>query len=192
MENSRHANTIITLSAYIIGFTSAYIAFGVPPLETADIPVQVANVITSTNQNIQLTVDTAPTEPVIFATSDTFNLLISTDVLRLVSDDSSRALALVAPDESESIQAQGTFIYDIISAAISPDESFVFYCAQEVLNGEVCQPYIYDVKNDLIYKLLTNDANVLLSEVQAQPVWSDDGILTVGGFISTTADTPWK
>ena len=179
MENER---VYILIFSYLIGFVTAYIAFGVAV--TPD-NTQTAVVLTAADQaarDIPTAAESAPPAgpPSLSERADGLYVMVGGEE-RIISGQSLTDTA-----------ADG-FHTKIISAAISPNEEFVVYCAQTATTAALCQPFVYDIAANVIYRVTVGDTNQQLSVSisDADINWLDDR-LVIADYLSLDGEVPWR
>ena len=159
MEGTRNERVAIVLTAYVIGFITAYIAFGVMQLESsvkfAQVPAQnTALVIAS--QNTDMSVEL--TESGLFLLQGNERTLISA--------------------ASDSGLAEGTHV-DISNYSLSDDESQVYFCELPTLDSESCRPYIYSINDAVVYPVTVGNERVAYDALNHKVSWNEARELVV-------------
>lgn len=129
----RHERAIVLTLAYIIGFTTAYIAFGISTDDAGERIVRSA----SQSQNVA-SVMTAMPEPLI--TTDDVGL--DDRGLYVVLDGEEQFVSGILPEGAEPGAGYHVSI-DVLSLA--NDGRLLYYCAQESFEQEGCTEYVYNV-----------------------------------------------
>lgn len=182
MENSRHDRAIIMVSTYIIGFVSAYIAFGVEQLEQyIEVPAPVAQTIS------------APVTERVEVTAKPSSLVIDHRGLVLVTDEEEILLATRKSYAQTANVIAGTreATHKLIEAELSRDGMYAYFCEQVDESDEVCSAYVYSVKKDIMYPLQI-DREIYTPNIDEHfSAWSAGGYLMVDGYSSVSSNTPW-
>ncbi len=176
MEGTQYERAVTVLASYIIGFVTAFIAFGVTQLDTevkfvaAPKATQSAAVVTATNAAPAAAV--VPTAPAAAAEA----VVMETEVgLVYVANGVETLLSLFdAAGGTDGIHAA------ITQYELSPDGQFVYFCEQGSLESAACTPFLYDVTSEVVYPLTQGGARIALDAEVAQLNWSANGLLSVG------------
>lgn len=166
MEGTQYERAITVLASYVIGFVTAFIAFGVTQLEgdvkfvAAPSPIQAASV--------------AAARPV---TSPAQTATVQQNETGLVYLNGAEEVLLSAYDTTE--RADGIHVA-ITQHELSPDGQFVYFCEQGTLETNACTPFLYDVVGEMVYPLKQGGARIALTAEVAQLNWSANGLLSVG------------
>ena len=182
MENSRHDRVIVIVSSYIIGFTSAFIAFGLTntsnnnlKLTTSDFKVahEVANVVESEKK--------------------TASLHIEADGLVVVTPEGERLLsARKTPELAASVIASKPgYAVKLTEAELSRDSKYVYFCEQLSSDTETCDPYVYSLSEDVLHPVKVGGEDYKPVNETHHSAWSPAGFLTLDGHISTSIAEPW-
>ena len=161
MEGTRNERVAILLIAYIIGFITAYIAFGVIQLEdSVKFPNQTASVISTQRQVV-----------------DTTNVFVALD---------KEGLVLIKNDERTllSITDEGALLSDgvhtsIVEYALSPDKSQVYFCELPSDDSKSCRPYIYSIVDEVVYPVTIKGERVAFEAKNHTVAWSEEGELII-------------
>lgn len=162
MEGTRNERVAILIAAYVIGFITSYIAFGLTQLSDKFVyvpTVQTASVVSATQS----------------ASESVAIPAINKDGLVVVKDNEVRLLsALAAP--SDDVLPEGSHV-SIADYALSPDGQHVYFCEVPAADLGVCRPYIYDVAEDMLYPVLSDGQRVAFDTEGETVYWSSDGTL---------------
>jgi len=185
MEGTRHEKIVLVLVAYVIGFITAFIAFG---LKGDSVPV----LVRSENLSSQLNVNS---EEYTTADAAITDVGFGSDGLFVMTNDSERILsadknALSASVISTTDNIPG-FYFSIIDAEASRDGKFAYFCEQRVADAEECYPYVYSIDDDSVHAVKV-DGSLYLSPIAShESSWSERGVLTLNQMMSVDAATPW-
>ena len=190
MEGTKHEKVVLVVLAYIIGFTTGLIGFGVnqsgfistdanySELELGEQEVSVAK--SDINSN-----------------TDNGDEIVSykDGRLRLIDDDNTLLLSidknLVDEESLDSFTEQG--IHTAIPYfIISPDQHYVYFCEQRSTE-DACTNFVFDTESSIIQFVSNGGEKLSTTAATAQGVyWNDDGGLVIGDLTSLALDTPWK
>lgn len=184
----QHERAAIMALTFCIGFTTAFIGYGIP---TTSAPIAVTPV--SNTQTASLA-DTQPArivepsyttggggQPASRVSLDTDGLwFIVAGEEYLVSPSTS-----LAPD----IQEAHT---DIHQALARTDSSYLFFCAETLETAGLCEPRVFDLANFRIHQVQSQGQTGTLDPATMQVTWLADGRLSINGFTSAAATMPWQ
>lgn len=175
----RHENIVLVVLSYIIGFTTAYIAFGIAPditHQAAYTPGHANEPEFSTDKN-----DAHDDSPIdIFITEDG------------MFADVAGSERVISGKLRDGVTTGPGFHVSIPRYEPSPEGEYVYYCEQQSSSENVCHEYLYLVQEHLI-KPLKAQGEALTSSVSDSGFrWMREGVLASPQFISETPDTPWK
>lgn len=181
MENSRHERALVVAASYVIGFASAFIAFGVTQSHT------VVPIVTHYAPQSQRAIETEPVKETTLRMEEAGLVLVSEDLERLLSARKSSPLvasAITAANEPG-------FAESLVEAELSRDGKFAYFC--EVLNEEdaTCDAYVYDVALDSLYPVQVRGEVYQPQITSHRSSWTPAGYLTVDQFRSVSTDKPW-
>lgn len=180
MEGTRHEKVALIIAAYIIGFTTAFIAFGLFKSgtfeQTTFVPVQVtrANV-----GDLSFKTNVGLEEDGLYAVTSNYDRILSAD-----------KRALTASAISSLVDGSG-YHYRIIDAEASRNAKFVYYCEQLSAEAPTCDAFVYDLEKDVVHPVTIN------GEVASYPVdehnsyWLGGSTLHVNGATSADGNKPW-
>lgn len=165
----KHERATITFLAYIIGFTTAFIGFGIDYSSQATTPA--SSVQTTAKESV-----------------DTISLIKNSEGLFVNMDGTKRVLSAQVIG---AVQQHG-YHKDIVSSAVSNSGRYVYYCALHEVDAEFCVQYIYDTEVDATHlvKREGSTAQLLKEPANAQAVWEGD-LLNIQSFVSINSQTPW-
>jgi len=175
MKYSRDA--LILVLSYIIGFTTAYIAFGI------DKPVgeqQEYNTNNMVSAHFSKDVDT----------HTNVGIAVREDGLYALLGDKTRILSAQAASASAS---RPGWHYKVIETAVSPNNRYVYYCVQMSEASSECVHYVYQVDEDIVYKVSQADGEQLSSDINSTDAgWTETNLLSLNGYISASVAEPWR
>jgi hypothetical protein len=177
----KHERAGLILLSYLIGFTTAFIAYGMqqtdsssmPTIATTDVTSQVATLAVTSNDMLS----DVPSE---LYESEEGLMMQRSGETRLIAAGASFAPEL-GDDAYETIEAQ----------ALSRDGRYAFFCMTTPSVSDSCFPYVYDWEASGLRPVTVGGelGNFAVGDVNA--AWSSDGYLQVGRYLSVSSDTPW-
>lgn len=187
MEGTRHEKTIIIITSYVIGFTTAFIAFGINKISNPEMindnVIEPAR-LTSMQQHEEAS-NTDGITNVGFGKDGLF--AITPTYERLLSADKNSFSATVA----NSIQNTPGFYYAIVDAEVSRNGKFVYFCEQNDETAKYCLPYVYSLSDDSLH-VVKRGGGTYKSPVDGHTSsWSEDNSLVLNGMVSEDNQTPW-
>jgi len=190
MEGTKHEKVVLVVLAYIIGFTSGLIAFGINQSvflgadgQDSELKYDVQKI--STDESFNDTEHSDNTEIVTY--KDGYLRVISGDNNFLLSIDKN----LVDEESLDSFTEQGLHTAIPFFVA-SPDNRYVYFCEQHSIDDS-CMSFVFDSKSSVIQFVNNNGQKLSTTAAVARGAhWGDDGMLIIGDFSSLTIDTPWK
>lgn len=177
MENSRNERVYIVVASYVIGFVTAFIAFGVNSVSMP--PTTPATVVVATPPAVETTpVSQASTpEPVAVVT------LTQTE----------RGLEFVVGEDRQIVSANGDYFdmelttpepgyhYALTSFDMSPTSRQVYFCAELTTGAESCNAYLFSVAENAVTPVLVNDEPLSLPAQSHEVVWNQNMLTAVAG-----------
>ncbi len=162
--------------SYVIGFVTAYIAFGLsgqvyPPEQSA------------WNEQVSETSQPAANVKGIATT-------VKSDGLYALLNGRERILSAATIEATEPNLG---YHYQVIGTAVSPDGKYIHYCAQLTADSEECYNFVYDTAADTIHTVRASDSKAQLtsSVKDTLAVW-ENGRLLIDGYMSISGFEPWK
>ena len=141
MEGTRHERVALVVAAYVIGFITAFIAFGIGGQKDVEMKNKQAGIHNAAAQTI-----VSEQNPV--------SVGIGEDGLFVITDTGERMLSASQQSLNASlISSAGVpgMYYSIIDAEASHNGVHVYFCEQLTADSETCDPYVYSLQTDLIY-----------------------------------------
>lgn len=219
MEGTKHEKAVLVVLAYIIGFTSGLIAFGLsqksltpaPVVDVATVdmeaPMTAPDVIEGyvpptgnppgyDSAEADMTTD-APVEvsteaDVVFSDGEVATYQDG----KLYANVSGERYVLslrndVMPNTNvEGFSTQGIHVA-LPKYLASPDGRFVYFCEQQT-EAEECTHFVFDIAGNMI-QFVNNGGEKLVtpSTVAENASWTNSG-LVIGAFSSLSTETPWQ
>lgn len=165
MEGSRHERVAIVATAYVIGFITAFIAFGINQFEN-----NVEFVYVPTNGTAA--VADAVGVPKVGTTALTENGLVY-----IAGSDETLLSAHAGVGETE--LSDGVYTA-MVQHEVSPDGAFVYFCEVPVDGAESCKPFIYSVAKKVVYPLTAQGDRIALNTTKQNLMWSETGLQSIG------------
>tara|TARA_B100000745_G_scaffold261530_2_gene185404 strand:+ start:1182 stop:1679 length:498 start_codon:yes stop_codon:yes gene_type:complete len=160
MEGTRNERVVVLVVSYIIGFITAYVAFGITQLEKRMVYLPVdntASVIAALEQKNE--------SPGVVAETKDGLVHIKNDEVRLLS-------AKMAAEDAILPDGYYTSLADY---SLSPTGSHVYFCEIPADDVNVCRPYLYSVANDTVYPIKIQGERVAFDAEEQNISWADDG-----------------
>lgn len=181
MSGTRHEKIAIAVVSYVIGFTTAFIAFGVNKIDSnskegmyveqathkGELNAVEKTVITDVNQN----------DEGLFAVTSWYERLLA------ANRQSANVIAgAVAPG----------FYYNVVGAQASKNGQYIYYCEQLSKEAATCDPYVYELESDVLYPVKKNGVLVRPDVSKHVSSWTNEDRLLLNGSISLDASSPWN
>ena len=178
----RNEKVVLVVLAYIIGFNTAFIAFGL-----------------STEYALEKSVVYIPT-PSAAATETIDNVETptqSTDVVQILEESEglyalvgNQKKALTARVEAVSEPRDGAYV-SVPLYSVSPDGAYIHFCEQQITSDPTCKHFIYNVDRHVLHRVKVAGTQYISSLTSVNGAWSPEGNLTVDSFSSTNITEPW-
>ena len=179
----RHEKVTIVLLAYIIGFTTAFIAFGI------DNDGSLTKYSHPDNNRAQSQVRVEPKNNNQESVAPTLGSVVESDGLYALIDGQERVLSALAITAN---QPRDGFHYSIIDTDVSNNGQYIYYCAQQMSSDKNCLLYIYELSSDSVYRAKNDQGQqISLPVSDAKLSWRDDDRLMTGEYISKDSSKPW-
>ncbi len=183
IEGHRHEKVVIVVTSYVIGFTTAFIAFGMNQLYMAE------NVLTTpiTQTVVKTNIADTSTDKILSVTTDSEGLSAVTSKKSIILSAKKSTL-----DSSVigSTELPGYHVA-IIDAEVSRDGSFVYFCEQLSTESDTCVAYVYELSSDILHKVSIDGTVYTPAVTEHTSSWSDANVLSVDGAFSVIASQPW-
>ncbi len=188
MENSRHERAFVVMASYVIGFTSAFIAFGINHFTPTDVIVMSDTITQIATQQPAMQPRQGQSYSASIRVEPAGLVVVSEAGKRLLSarKDSPYLASVISAEPQPGLAVK------IIEAELSRDSRFVYFCEQLTPDSQSCTAYVYSIADDVLHPLQVRDAGYEPQIVTHTSAWSQDGNLMVDGFISSSAETPWE
>lgn len=172
-----HREAIIVGLAYIIGFTTAFIAFGLDG--------------TGKHKSKAKYHRELPVEQTVAERGEKqIGIAIREEGLYALLSDKDR---IISAQGASLINAKPGWHHQVIKTEVSPNNSYIYYCVQLVSSSSDCANFVYEVEADVVHKVSRADGEQVLSPIQGLVAgWTSDGLLTINDFVSAARQMPWK
>lgn len=170
MRTFKHEQALLVALAYVIGFTTAFIAFKLSDdTRLYDLSANTHNLARKDSQHFDVSIKHGD----LLATKDGIDRVVSA--------------------KSDSLEVEDGFHSEILSASISPDGRFMHYCVVVDPESDSCANFVYSTMEDIIYRVKNQGEQVMSerSSVSSEG-WGEDGKLMIAGRYSLSADKPWE
>lgn len=176
ITDMKHEKVGILALSYIIGFVTAYIAFG---LENSDY----------SGKQISFQ-DSSPVASTDTETRREIGATVKADGLYALLGDKERILSAQAIAATEPNLG---YHYQIVATEVSPDGKYIYYCAQMTAESEDCYNFVYDIGADTIHTVRASQSEAQLQSVidDLSVIWQN-GRLLLDGHMSISGFEPWK
>lgn len=166
IEGTRNERVIMVLAAYAIGFTTAFIAFGVTQIEDKIQFVYVPTASQTASVVGAVSEDAAPAD----------GTLVLNEVGLVYKDGETEELLSANTMQN----GDDGFHAALIDYALSPDQQFVYFCEQPLPTSESCKPFVYSAAAKLVFPVLQNKERIALPLQQQNLTWGEGGLEAVG------------
>lgn len=187
MIGTRHEQAMLVVLAYVVGFVTAYIAFGMSNYETARV-VYIESAV--------------PAEPPVSVVQEALQGQAASAVLAQYADG---MLTAKVGEESFVLSVDAAMMGDRVDMSdfteqglhdstpqytVSPDGRFIFFCEAYQSEG-TCRPFMYSVEENVIRHVTFDGQQAeILNEIATTATWNFN-LLQIGDYASTGADTSW-
>lgn len=208
LEGTKHEKVVLVILAYVIGFTTGLICFGLSvnhdKYEVSEHGVEMSDTIShetmvnpDDNYPEQITPEseqqTAPEET---STSTNSEVSVGYEGGRLFSNLNGASVVLsvkrdqLTPDQVQVFSEQG--LHDAIpNYLVSQDSNYIYFCEQKT-EADSCSDLIYDVENKSIHFVTIDGVKVASTAVEAKTANWNGSLLSIGNKVSQNASEPWK
>lgn len=163
MEGTRNERVAILLVAYVIGFVTAYVAFGLTQLEERFVYMPVDNTASVINA-----LEKKSDAPGIAAMTKEGLVLVKNNEARIISATQASA---------DGILPEG-YHTRIADYSLSPDGKHVYFCEVPGDALDICRPYTYSVAEDVVYPVKIDGQRVAFDPETQSAQWGTDGSIT--------------
>lgn len=182
-NNSRHERVILVILSYVIGFVTAFIAYGLNKVD------QVITVIETGREKIEKVDENKSEVPVpVDAVYENGRFYIETPERQILVSAQPAAVGL---SDDEILKRPQGLHKNISVTEIEPTGEHVFFCEQQT-EQEVCRPFVYDVENVIVYRVMVDGEFIDLAINQAEDSVWDNKKLKVSSYTSVDSEKPWR
>ena len=174
MEGNRHERVALLITAYIIGFITAFIAYGLTGTNVPT-PTVVNTTPNNTSQPLSATQGAATVNavtPQVDLYADEAGLHVSARS----NDDVLLSAAIDVSKDNEYVGIDGAH-FSIPFASVSPDRSHVYFCEQPTPESTTCKPFIYNINEEIVYPVMDEASRISFEIASHDVTWSNDGRL---------------
>lgn len=168
----RNERAFIVIMAYIIGFTTAYILFGMNQTPNSELLTKKNSVAENTEM------------------PKSVGTMVKPDGLYALVGDRERVLS------AQVISAEQTnklgYHEKVVVTSVSNDGRFIYYCTAPAEAGDKCFSFIYDIENDVVHRVIDETATPIVSASDSLTVtWGDDNSLLLNNYVTVNVENPW-
>ncbi|MFT5037294.1 MAG: hypothetical protein ACI9VM_000873 [Candidatus Azotimanducaceae bacterium] len=168
-----HERIILVLLGYVIGFTTAFIAFSLAP-----------NIIL--DSDVASFGDGVTTQ---YASASEPNTITFEETGLYVVKNGQQII--VSGKLQDGIDPGPGFHVSVSFSQISPSGDYIYYCEQETTSSETCNQYVYNADTHTAHPLKHNGANLTASISGSGFSWNSKNILTNNKLKSISSNKPW-
>jgi hypothetical protein len=182
-EGTRHERAALVVIAYVIGFITAFIAYGLSQKphsnDVSSVPAW------STPRTVSLS-NQASVAHVAFEQDGLYAVTSEAD--RILTADKKA----FTEDALARIQEGRGYHYRVIDAETSRNGKFVYFCEQLSAENSDCDPYVYVFETDVLHSVRHNNVRVTYPVANHSSYWTDGSYLVIGQAISADPTRPWE
>lgn len=169
MEGNRHERVALLITAYIIGFITAFIAYGLTG--TSAELIQIVQV-PQTNTAEQTASVRNATAPLVDVYANDAGLHVSA-----FSNENVLLSAAIDVSEKEEYAGMDGVHYAVPFSSVSPDQTHVYFCEQPTSDSQTCKPFIYSIQEEVVYPVMQGGERVEFAIASHTATWGNDGEL---------------
>lgn len=151
----KNEKVTLVFFAYIIGFTTAFIAFAINDNKYSDNDIVAyedhSEIVKPTNHNPVLQNQSA------------LKIVEKPEGLFIQNGSQERVLSATAID---GVSGEG-FHTEIFASSVSPNGQYVYFCASLVGEQGICANFVYGVTDDLVYRVKVGEESLKTTEEEA-------------------------
>ena len=176
----KHEQALIVVLAYLIGFSTAFIAFGLDNVKSYK-PKPDSKPYTT-----QLPVKSAAEE----RGEARIGIAIREEGLYALLSDRDR---IISAQSASLIATESGYHHQVIKTEVSPNNQYIYYCVQLVATSSDCANFVFDVDEDVVYKVSRADGEQIMTPATLLvAAWTSDNLLTINNFVSASKAEPWR
>jgi len=191
MTGTRHERVALVTLAYVVGFTSAFIAFGVSNINEARVVYQNVDLVESeidTEYSVDNTMGSVMGATAVLAQYEGGMLTATVGEQRYVLSIDEE---IIPAEERVAFAEQGLHVVPP-PYVVSPSGKFIYFCEQSGEGTGECQAFVFDVESNVInFVTAAGEKLSVTNELAAAAVWQGD-VLNLGGEVSLDTTTPWR
>lgn len=197
IEGTKHEKVVLIILAYIIGFTSGLIAFG---MAASDYEVPYDDSVSTnvfTDPSAEDFSALARIVPPTIQTMNTGSTSVTYEDGRLYATVNTEKILLsisrgVAGDQPQNDFTEQGIHVAVPTYSISADGRFIYFCEQQS-DEPTCASFVYDTLRSIIHFVSAADQKLqTTNDIALTASWTLDNTLQVGDYSSLATDTPWN
>ena len=174
----KNQQALLVALSYIIGFTTGYIAFGLDDLGHGGSWKYHEEARSHSGKNASGHIN------------QQIGIAVREDGLYALIDEKERILSAQAASVSAT---KPGWHYKVIKTEVSPNNRFVYYCAQTSVEEDSCWHFVYVASEDVVYKVSRADGQQINSDIGSLiSGWTVDNLLAINSYISADKQKPWR
>jgi hypothetical protein len=193
LEGTKHEKAVLVLIAYIIGFTSSFIAFGV--MDQVAPPAALESAVTTWPEGYTPPTEMPPTEETVSAVPTGAGIASYEDGKLYANVQGERYVLSLSNDIMDVSNVEGFATQGIHEAlptySASADGRFVHFCEQQT-PADSCTHFVFDADRNVIQPVSYEDKSFITTVNEAlSTVWNGDA-LRIAQYASVSEAQPWK
>lgn len=193
LEGTKHEKAVLVITAYIIGFTSSFIAFGV--MDRVEAPAPLESVSTTWPEGYQPPTEMPPSDEAVSAAPTGGGMATYEDGKLYANVQGERYVLSLQNDIMDVTNVEGFATQGIHEAlptySASADGHFVHFCEQQT-PADACTHFVFDAKRNVIQPLSLEGKSFITTVNEAlSTVWNGDA-LRIAQYASVSQAEPWK
>lgn len=193
LEGTKHEKAVLILIAYIIGFTSSFIAFGV--MQPHEAPAVLESTTVWPEGYTPPTEQPPIDETVSDASVESTNIASYEDGKLYATVQGERYVLSLSNDIMDATNVEGFATQGIHEAlptySASDDGRFIHFCEQQT-PADSCTHFVFDASRSVIQPVSLEGKSFITSVNEAlSTVWNGDA-LRIAQYASVSQAEPWK
>lgn len=187
----KHERASIVFLSYLIGFTTAFIGYGLATDEEYLAPLVVAPAAPSQLGTVvgSITPVEVP-EVTVPPRAEAGDVAYETEE-GLFMEVAGEA-RLISPDQLTTPFPELNPHTSVATYVVSTTKDYMFYCTISVIDSIACNPFVYSWADNTIYPVSIGSINGTFDSSMVKAAWSSDGRLQVNQYVSVSASAPWQ